>query len=68
MNEFKKIRKSVKSEAVARGIVRNVAAATGKTKAAVSRTLWGQTKRPDPIVTKALWDQLRIMGLLKDAD
>ncbi|MEN6534261.1 MAG: hypothetical protein ABFD89_11405 [Bryobacteraceae bacterium] len=64
MNEFKKLRKSVRREAVARKIVARVAKATGKSPSAVSRTLAGRTDRPDPAVTQALWAELRAMGLL----
>lgn len=67
MNEFKKLRKSIRREAVARRIVVRVAKATGKSQSAVSRTLAGKTERPDPAVTKALWDELRAMGLLEDS-
>ncbi len=63
MNEFKKLCKSVRQEAVARNIVARVAKSTGKSASAVSRTFSGKTDRPDPAVTKALWAELREMGL-----
>jgi len=63
MNDFSRLRKSTKKQAVDAGVVRRVAAVTGKDKASVSRTLAGITKRPDAVVVAALWKAIQEAGI-----
>lgn len=54
INPFKRYAKSAHDEAVALGIVRDVAKSTGMTAATVSRTFAGEVKRPNKDVVAAL--------------
>ena len=69
MNQFKGLRKLQRIKVVEAGTIRRVAAITGKSKAAVSRTLWAQTKIPDPIVVAELAKEVEaILGVNVLAD
>lgn len=54
VNPFRKYAKPAHDEAVAMGIIRDVARSTGKTAATVSRTFAGEFKRPNKDVVAAL--------------
>jgi hypothetical protein len=63
MNEFSKLRKSARKQAVEAGVIRKVAAETGKHKTSVSRTLAGITKCPDETVVVALRRAIEDLGI-----
>jgi hypothetical protein len=64
MNQFKRLRKLQKAKVVESGAINRVVAKTGKSRPAVSRTLWGITKRPDPTVVAELAKEVEaILGV-----
>ncbi len=67
MNQFRKIRKSVRQQAVAEGILRRVAKETGFTVATVSRTFAGRFDTPNKDIAAALNRAMEDMGISNES-
>lgn len=63
MNQFKRIRKSIRRRAIEEGIVRTVAERTGFTPATVSRTFAGRFDRPNGKIAAALTQFMEERGI-----
>jgi hypothetical protein len=67
MTQFRRLRKSVRDEAVHAGLLRSVAKQTGKSVSTVSRTFAGKFSRPNPDVVAALVRGLKALGITQEA-
>jgi transcriptional regulator with XRE-family HTH domain len=63
MNEFKKLRKAVRMQALRAGIVKLVAQRTGKSKSTVSRTFAGRYDNPNKEIIAALHRAMVDLGI-----
>jgi hypothetical protein len=63
MNEFKKLRKATRVQAIRAGIIKVVARRTGKSKSTVSRTFAGRYDNPNKEIIAALHRAMVELGI-----